>query len=299
MGGNLSGPDRRRGNLHGANHEFYPTAVQRRRRVFGSVSPLPTHVGGLCTVVKKLRQQARAADIVSMLARYRAAVSVRTSRAPAGEHRRLDMLYDMGVYRCAVIVAHPDDETLWAGGTILMNPRVEWTVVTLCRGDDPDRAPRFHQAMQALGARGATGSLDDGAAQAPLALENVRQTILSLLPEHTFDLVITHSPQGEYTRHRRHEEVSQAAADLLARGELTAGEAWVFAYEDGGGNYLPRPIRNSDITVKMPEEVWQRKYGIITVAYGFGPDTFEARTTPRSEAFRRLQINSRQTEAAS
>ena len=30
-----------------------------------------------------------------------------------------------------VIVAHPDDETLWAGGTLLMHPDCRWTVVTL------------------------------------------------------------------------------------------------------------------------------------------------------------------------
>ena len=27
---------------------------------------------------------------------------------------------------CAVIVAHPDDETLWAGGIILMYPEANW-----------------------------------------------------------------------------------------------------------------------------------------------------------------------------
>ena len=38
-----------------------------------------------------------------------------------------------------VIVAHPDDETLWAGGTILMHPETHWTILTLCRTSDPDR----------------------------------------------------------------------------------------------------------------------------------------------------------------
>ena len=33
--------------------------------------------------------------------------------------------------KCVVIVAHPDDETLWAGGTILMNPDNDWTKTTL------------------------------------------------------------------------------------------------------------------------------------------------------------------------
>jgi len=31
--------------------------------------------------------------------------------------------------RCAVIVAHPDDETLWMGRTVLMHPECEWTII--------------------------------------------------------------------------------------------------------------------------------------------------------------------------
>ena len=59
----------------------------------------------------------------------------------------------------AVIVAHPDDETLWAGGTILMYPEWDWFVVTLCRANDPDRAPKFHRVLEILHAKGDMGNL--------------------------------------------------------------------------------------------------------------------------------------------
>ncbi len=45
--------------------------------------------------------------------------------------------------KVAIIVAHPDDETLWAGGTILSHPAWECFIICLCRGSDADRAPRF------------------------------------------------------------------------------------------------------------------------------------------------------------
>ena len=32
-------------------------------------------------------------------------------------------------------------------------------------------------------------------------------------------------------------------------------------------------------------DIWQKKYSIITEVYGFGADSFEARTTPHQEAF--------------
>jgi pentatricopeptide repeat protein len=54
----------------------------------------------------------------------------------------------------AVIVAHPDDETLWAGGTILSHPMWNCFIVSLCRGNDPDRALRFYEALKILKSEG-------------------------------------------------------------------------------------------------------------------------------------------------
>ena len=187
--------------------------------------------------------------------------------------------------KCAVIVAHPDDETLWAGGAMLMHPESRWTVVTLCRKSDADRASRFFKATEQLNARGAMGDLDDGPEQAPLPARTVQNTIIELLPAGGFDLVITHGVWGEYTRHLRHEETGKAVLTLWNTGRLIARQIWRFAYEDGGGQYLPRPIHDADLRTRLPEDIWRKKYEIITGAYGFGPDSFEARAAPREEAF--------------
>ena len=186
---------------------------------------------------------------------------------------------------CAVIVAHPDDETLWAGGTMLMNLRARWKVITVCRKSDPDRSPRFFRALEQLNATGQMGDLEDGPEQIPLDSDQVQNTILELLAADRFDLIITHGPRGEYTRHLRHEEVGRAVFSLWETGRLTAKQIWNFAYEDGEGKYLPRPVQNADLKIRLPENIWRRKYYIITNVYGFTADSFEARTAVREEAF--------------
>lgn len=187
--------------------------------------------------------------------------------------------------KCAIVVAHPDDETLWAGGAMLMHPESKWTVVALCRKSDPDRAPKFFKALEQFNARGAMGDLDDGPEQAPLPARTVQNTIVELLPSGGFDLVLTHGVWGEYTRHLRHEETGKAVMTLWNTGRLRARQIWRFAYEDGGGQYLPRPVQDADLLTRLPDEIWQKKHKIITEIYGFGPDSFEAKTTPREETF--------------
>ena len=185
----------------------------------------------------------------------------------------------------AVIVAHPDDETLWAGGAILSHPSWAWYIVSLCRAGDADRAPRFFDALQILAATGTMGDLDDGPEQKPLNETDVQRAIMELLPQQHFDLVVCHSPWGEYTRHRRHEEIGRAVITLWEARQLSTDELWIFAYEDGGKRYLPRPVRTAPLYQVLPARIWRRKHKIITVTYGFRPESFEAETTPRAEAF--------------
>ncbi|HEY8780332.1 MAG TPA: PIG-L family deacetylase [Mucilaginibacter sp.] len=185
----------------------------------------------------------------------------------------------------ALIVAHPDDETLWAGGTILSNPEWQCFVASLCRKNDPDRAPKFEKALKVYGGAGAMGDLDDGPEQKPLAENEVQNAILQLLPSRHFDLVITHSINGEYTRHRRHEEVSKAVIKLWYSGDLKTDELRAFAYEDGHGAYFPVVVEEAPLFYALPHDLWEKKYSIITNIYGFDQNSWEAQTTPKEEAF--------------
>jgi pentatricopeptide repeat protein len=185
----------------------------------------------------------------------------------------------------AIIVAHPDDETLWAGGTILIHQSWNCFIACLCRGNDADRAPRFFRTLEILNVKGIMGDLDDEPGQFPLAGENIEKAILDLLPSEHFDLIITHNPSGEYTRHLRHEEVSKAVIELWKASKISADRLWTFAYEDGDKDYYPRPVTNAPVQYLLTKQILMMKYKIITETYGFAKGSWEAETTPSSEAF--------------
>jgi hypothetical protein len=127
--------------------------------------------------------------------------------------------------------------------------------------------------------------LDDGQDQVPLRVEQVQETTTRLLHGTTYNLVLTHGPMGEYTRHRRHAECCQAVIELWRSGRLDTRRLWLFAYEDGDRAYLPRVRDDADRRDVLTDGVWLEKRRLITDLYGFGPESWEARTTPREEGF--------------
>lgn len=191
--------------------------------------------------------------------------------------------------KIAVIVAHPDDETLWAGGTLMNHPEWEPFILCLCRRYDPDRAPKFKKTLEQLNAKGIMADLDDGPLQTPQNLQYISDLILKLLPSNTYDIILTHSPTGEYTRHLRHEETGTAVINLWLADKLKCDELLIFAYEDGNRMYFPKALAKANLYFKIPTKLWQLKYDIMTEIYGFKQNSWEVKCTPKAEAFWRFK----------
>lgn len=187
--------------------------------------------------------------------------------------------------KIAVIVAHPDDETLWAGGTLLSHPDWEPFILSLCRKNDPDRSPKFQKAIRFLNAKGLMADLDDGPMQIPQNLNQLSELVLKMLPAHTYDIIITHSPLGEYTRHLRHEEIGKTVLQLWLENKLRCDELLIFAYEDGNRMYCPKAQKQADLYFNLPHKLWQQKEHIMTDIYGFKRDSWEVKCCPKAEAF--------------
>ena len=189
-----------------------------------------------------------------------------------------------------VVIAHPDDEVIWTGGLILRHAEWNWHVLSLCRADDPDRAPRFLRAADALGAHPVITSLDDSPDLAPLSLDlsEITLRIRQLVPSR-FDVILTHGLRGEYTRHPRHEQVHRAVRMMVDSGELR-GELFCFAYQDCGGDCVPTPEPDADIRIELTPEEFRMKRYIIKEIYGFQEGSFEYNAAGPIEAFHAVSL---------
>jgi hypothetical protein len=111
----------------------------------------------------------------------------------------------------AIVVAHPDDETLWCGGLMVRHPGV-WTVICCSiPRTDPIRAYKFFLACEALGAKARLLPFEESA-------PNARCPAIDHLDLSDFDCVVTHNALGEYghAHHRAlHHHIAQRWPDKM------------------------------------------------------------------------------------
>ena len=201
-------------------------------------------------------------------------------------------MYSRGIQmkEALVIVAHPDDETIWMGGFILKNSQWAWTIISLCRKNDRDRMPKFLDVCKFYKANAIISDLDDEELK-PLPINEIIKKIKQLIPKEKYDYIFTHGENGEYG-HLRHKEVHRAVKKMIEKKDLECEKTYYFSYKKGKKSTLgipelkiPKPDENSDLVIRLNKHQYINKLKLIKDLYGFDDDSFETLSCNRYEAF--------------
>ncbi len=181
-----------------------------------------------------------------------------------------------------VVVAHPDDETIWMGGTLIKNKN-SWntTIISLCRKDDKDRSPKFRRVCREYNARCFMSDLEDE------TLEDIDiKEVISRLKKYSkssYDYIFTHGDNGEYG-HKRHKDVSKAVNKMFREKQLIAKKIFFFDYKKRANIAVARA--KSDKFIKINNAILQKKKDLIVNTYGFPQKSFEELCCKAEESFK-------------
>lgn len=182
-----------------------------------------------------------------------------------------------------VVVAHPDDETIWMGGTLLTN-KDKWdtTIISLCRRDDRDRAPKFKKVCEILNAKSYISDLEDKKLN-ELPLEEITKKIEQLAPRKNYDYIFTHGKNGEYG-HIRHKEVHNGVDKMLKEKKLSCKKIFFFSYIKK--DEICCANKNSDKFIILNDIQLTKKKYLIQNVYGFDRGSFEEKSSEDLETFK-------------
>jgi LmbE family N-acetylglucosaminyl deacetylase len=199
-----------------------------------------------------------------------------------------DLVLDKKNRRALVLIAHPDDETIWMGGSLLHYARIDWTILSLCRKTDKDRYPKYLRACQFYRAQALISDLEDeNILTIEKSIPEIKKRINQLLEVKKFDYLFSHAQEGEYG-HARHIGVHRAVKELIQEKKLEAEQVFYFCYQ--AKTYLNQIKISNNFTkakyiLKLTPQEFKQKKKIIHQIYGFARNSFEYLSCLNLETF--------------
>ena len=162
-----------------------------------------------------------------------------------------------------VAVAHPDDEIIFCGGTILTHPNWNWTIVTFTGLENSERVCQYQNAMEHLILSGVNinkylslSQIDSGNDLSKLESQKWKNAIQEL--KFSPDIIFTHNTEGEYG-HTHHKSVNLIINDLF-------DNVWEFICP-GAKNTQPQPIKAKVNKIVMNVQTLLKKKKIFDQFY--------------------------------
>ena len=189
--------------------------------------------------------------------------------------------------RALVIVAHPDDETIWMGGTIRKHSDVRWTIFSLCRASDADRAPKFRRVCRLYGAKAIITDLED---EDELSVEQtipiIKKLIIKKAGSREFDYIFTHGANGEYG-HPRHIGAHLAVKELVSDKILKSKQVYFFNYEKAKEGKRPSMTakKDSDYILNLSKSIFNTKKRLQAEIHGYEWNGIDNSLCTNPEAF--------------
>ena len=129
--------------------------------------------------------------------------------------------------RKLMIVAHPDDETIWGGMHLLQD---DYFVVCITNGYNNERSEEFKKVLEATGSDGIILNYPDKVFDKrddwELVMDNIIADIKTIIDRGDWELIVTHNPKGEYG-HAHHKMTSAIVTGICERDDITE-KLWYF-----------------------------------------------------------------------
>ena len=137
-----------------------------------------------------------------------------------------------------MIVAHPDDESLFGGAALLEGG---WKVICVTNGDNPIRRAEFEKVMETTNSEFEMWDYYDRYT-VPLDEAKLSQDLLQTIQKQRWEKVATHNQEGEYG-HPHHIQIHSLVKSFV-------GNLWTFNFRG---------------SIMLPDEIWTKKMELINI----------------------------------
>lgn len=160
-----------------------------------------------------------------------------------------------------MIVAHPDDETLW-GGNALLND--DYFVVCLTNGYNSTRKEEFLTVLKKTGDKGIIldypDKIHNNRSDWSFCENDMKEDIATILSYKAWNLVVTHNENGEYG-HNHHIMTHSYVNEVCNNLNITASQYYF-------GNYYTRAslleMKPDELPTVLSTEDYLKKFDLVT-----------------------------------